>query len=103
MFYTLQLTIQKKQNGLYTKTYRYFLNDLKKMQHEINNDNENELKGFGYISLANAKELYIHFINPSIEYLKAVEKVVNARLNVIIEKNQEIGIYKFTNGVIKTF
>lgn len=100
MFYTLQLTIQKKQDGNYTKTYRYFLNDLKKMQYEINNDNESELKGFNYISGGNQKELYIFFINPSIEYLQAVKKLVNKRLKIITDKNQECNIHKFTEGRI---
>ena len=100
MFKTLQLTIQKKQDGIYTKTYRYFLNDLKKMQYEINNDNESELKGFNYISGGNQKELYIFFISPSTEYLQAVKKLVNERLKMITDKNQEHNIYKFTDGRI---
>lgn len=100
MFHTLQLTIQKKQDGIYTKTYRYFLNDLKKMQYEINNDNESELKGFNYISGGNQKELYIFFISPSTEYLQTVKKLVNQRLKMITDKNQERDIYKFTEGRI---
>jgi chlorite dismutase len=100
MFHTLQLTIQKKQDGNYTKTYRYFLNDLKKMQYEINNDNESDLKGFNYISLGNQKELYIFFISPSTEYLQTVKNLVNQRLKTITDKNQERNIYKFTEGRI---
>ena len=100
MFHTLQLTIQKKQDGIYTKTYRYFLNDLKKMQYEINNDNESDLKGFNYISGGNQKELYIFFISPSTEYLQTVKKLVNQRLKMITDKNQERNIYKFTEGRI---
>lgn len=100
MFNTLTLTIQKKINGKYTKTYRYITNDFKNFQTECNKDQQGDFKGLGCIIQANTEELHLIFVGNSVDYLTRLQQELKTIIQRRENRHNEKLVYNFIFGKI---
>jgi hypothetical protein len=98
--YTLRLSIQRKNNGRFTKTYSSFNKKFQQFQKDCKENLDSPFKGLNCIIDGNNEKLYIFFISPNRGYLQDVKDSLEGIIISCSKLCNEEPVYKFFDGVI---